>query len=184
VPNNNTQRGSMLMDWSTALSLAATTAMVAVPGLRTFVHESQRSAVVNELQLDVRRAARTANETGQAVTLCAKLARSQRCAEHGNWSDGWIAFVDADGNGRMEAGEARLQLWQRSNPHVGMGVAAEPATITFRPFYARPFLGTTEAQVTVWDRAGHGGARTVAVDGSGVPVLSEVRWPAGAGDAP
>lgn len=170
-------RGSLLVDWSTALSITATAAMVAVPGLRTFVHESQRSAVVNELQLDVRRAARAANELGRSVTLCARSTRGARCAGDGNWSNGWIAFVDADADGVMAANEAQLQLWQQGNPHPGMGVAAQPAVITFRPYYAAPFLGTTEAQVTVWDPEGYGGARTVAVGRGGVPQLSEVRFP-------
>jgi Tfp pilus assembly protein FimT len=170
-------RGSLLVDWSTALSITATTAMVAVPGLRTFVHESQRSAVINEVQLDVRRAARAANELGRSVTLCARTRPAGPCASNGNWSNGWIAFVDADGDGVMSAAEARQQLWQQGNPHPGMGVSAQPATITFRPYYAAPFLGATEAQVTVWDPEGFGGARTVEVGRSGVPVLSEVRFP-------
>lgn len=170
-------RGSLLVDWSTALSITATTAMVAVPGLRTFVHESQRTSVVNEIQLDVRHAARAANELGQSVTLCARSTRGDRCAGDSNWSHGWIAFVDTDGDGAMAAGEARLQLWQRRNAQAGMGVSAQPAVITFRPYYAAPYRGTTEAQVTVWDREGYGGARTVEVGRSGVPQLSEVRFP-------
>jgi len=175
VLKNKGSRGSLLVDWSTALSVAATTAMVVVPGLRGFVHESQRSAVVNEIQIDVRRAARVANDTGRNVTLCALHAAGQRCDERGDWNRGWLAFVDDNGNGVLDARERRL--WQTRNRHEGMGVAASPAVITFRPYYLPPYLGTTAAEVTVWDRAGHGGARTVAVGPGGVPQLSEVRFP-------
>ena len=177
VLNTKTEAGSLLVDWSTALSLAATTAMVAVPGLQTFVHESQRSAVVNQLQLEIRKANDAANAMAQTVTLCASVADGSRCATDSNWSGGWLAFVDVDGDGAMSAGETRLTLWRARSPHPGIGVVAEPATISFRPYYSRPFRGSTEAQVTVWDRAGHGGARTVEVDRAGVPRLSEVRWP-------
>jgi Tfp pilus assembly protein FimT len=168
-------RGSLLVDWSTALSITATTAMVAVPGLRDFVHESQRSAVVNEIQLDVRRAARVANDTGRIVSLCALHAGGQRCDERGDWNRGWLAFVDQDGDGVMDPRERRL--WRTRNPQAGVGVAASPSVIIFRPYYLAPYLGTTEADVTVWDRAGFGGARTVTVGPGGVPQLSEVRFP-------
>lgn len=179
MQKTKTEGGSLLVDWSTALSLAATTAMVAVPGLQTFVHESQRSAVVNQLQLEIRRANEASNALAQTVTLCASAADGRRCAADGNWSAGWLAFVDLDGDGAMSPGETRLKLWHARNREPGIGVVAEPATISFRPYYSRPFLGTTEAQVTVWDREGHGGARTVEVDRAGVPRLSEVRWPTG-----
>jgi len=168
-------RGGLLVDWSTALSVAATTAMVAVPGLRNFVHESQRAAVVNELQVDVRRAARVANDTGRVVTLCAMHRSGQSCDERGDWNRGWLAFVDANGNGVMEPRERRL--WQTRNPQAGMGVAASPTVLTFRPYYIAPYLGSTEGEITVWDRAGFGGARTVGIGPGGVTQLSEVRFP-------
>lgn len=175
VPSMRRSQGNLLVDWSTALSIGATAAMVAVPGLRDFVHESQRSAVVNEIQLDVRRAARIANASGRAVTLCALHVSGSRCDDRGDWNRGWLAYVDADGDGALDAGERRL--WQTRNRHQGMGVAAAPAVIVFRPYYVPPYLGTTAAEVTVWDRAGHGGARTVGVGPGGVPQLSPVRFP-------
>lgn len=172
---NNKSRGSLLVDWSTALSVAAGTAMVAVPGLRDFVHESQRSAVVNEIQLDVRRAARQANDLGRPVSLCAMHANGARCDERGDWNRGWLAFVDDNGDGVRDARERRL--WSTGNPHAGMGIAAYPTVVTFRPYYVAPYLGSTQAQVTVWDRQGFGGARTIEVGPGGVPQLSEVRFP-------
>lgn len=167
------QGGGLLVDWSTALSLAATTAMVAVPGLRTFVHEAQRSAVVNTLQLEIRKAAQAANELGQTVTMCASNARADGCAEDGNWSRGWIAFVDVDNSGAMEAGEAQLRLWSTSNGHANIAVASVPAALSFRPFYARPYGGATPGRVAVCDREGAGGARGIEVDRAGVPRLAE-----------
>lgn len=170
-----TQKGSLLMDWSTALSLAATAAMVAVPGLRTFVHESQRSAVVNTLQLEIRKAARTANEMGQPVSLCASNARGDGCGATGDWSGGWIAFVDADGDGALAPHEKGLRLWSTRNGHPNIAVASAPAVLSFRPFYARPYGGSTQARLTICDRAGAGGSRSIEVDRGGVPRLSDGR---------
>ena len=168
-----TQKGSLFVDWSTALSLAATAAMFAVPGLRTFVHESQRSAVVNKLQLEIRKAAQTANQTGRTVTLCASNARSDGCGSTNDWSGGWIAFVDADGSGAMETDERGLRLWSTRNGHANIAVAGETPALSFRPFYARPYGGTTPGRLTVCDRAGSGGSRSIEVDRAGVPRLAE-----------
>jgi Tfp pilus assembly protein FimT len=171
-------RGSLLVDWSTALSVAATAAMVAVPGLKTFVHESQRSAVVNEIQFQVRKAALAANERGQTISLCASALRSEGCADSADWSGGWTAFVDLNGDGAMQAGETRL--WSTRNEHRNIAVAAAPAVFSFRPFYARPYNhGTTPGQLTVCDREGSGGTRSVVVDRAGIPRLSEARSSAG-----
>lgn len=162
------------MDWSTATSLVATTAMVAVPGLRTFVHQSQRSAVVNELQLEVRQAERAANQLGYPVTLCASSADGGRCAAGADWSGGWVAFVDMNGDGEMDAREARLTLWRTRNGHPNIRVSATPATFSFMPFYTRAGASTT-GTIAVCDRQGSGGARTVEVGRGAVPQLSPAR---------
>lgn len=163
----------MLVDWSTALSVAATAAMLAVPGLKTFVHESQRSSVVNEIQVSVRKAAQLANERGQTISLCASNRRGDGCADGADWSAGWVAFIDLDSDGALGDGEARL--WSARNELPNIRVSASPAVFSFRPFYARPYnAGTTSGRLTVCDREGSGGMRSVIVDRAGVPRLSDV----------
>jgi type IV fimbrial biogenesis protein FimT len=164
-------RGSMLVDWSTAASLVAAAAMFAVPGLQTFIHESQRCAVVNQLQRDMRLAATKASQLGQTVTLCASAADSERCAGHGDWSGGWIAFVDMNGDGTMQKDESRLRLWKSVNDQANIVVTASAESFSFRPYFARPYLGTEPGQVVVCDREGHGGSRVVEIDRAGAPRL-------------
>lgn len=174
VHNIRASQGSMLVDWSTAASIAATALMVGVPGLRTFVHESQRCAVVNQLQQEMRLAATKASQLGQTVTLCARKADGAGCAEHGNWSDGWIAFVDMDGDGAMQRDEAPLRLWETRNTQANIVVAGSAPAFTFRPYFARPYRGTEPGHLTVCDRKGHGGSRVIEVDRSGAPRLGDV----------
>jgi len=163
------QWGSLLVDWSTAASIITTSAMVGIPGLRTFVHESQRAAVVNELQLEVRRAARTAGNLDRVVMLCA-VAADGTCSGTADWSHGWIAFVDIDANGVMDPEEATdAVLWRTSNGHPNIVVSVEPAVLVFRPGFVTESLG----QITVCDRERHGGARTIGIVRGGVPVLGE-----------
>lgn len=172
MPNFAASRGSILVDWSTAVSLAATAAMVTVPGLRTFVHESQRSAVVNELQAEIRQAATSANQLGQTVTLCATDAAGRHCAGAGDWSQGWLAFVDANGDGAMQDGEARL--WRTPNTERNIAVHATPAAFSFRPYYKRPFETTEPGHLVICDRKGHGGQRAIEINAAGVPRLGAV----------
>ena len=169
MSGKGSQRGSLIVDWSTGLSLAASV-LLAVPGLRTFVHESQRAAVVNELQLELRRAARAADQLGQTVTLCG-MAADGRCAASGDWSSGWVAFIDVDGDGAMGERETRLELWRLRSDQPQIAVNANPRAFSFRPFYAAVALGaSTSGHFTVCDRAGHGGSRTLDVR-RGTPEL-------------
>lgn len=161
----------MLVDWSTAASLAATAAMFAVPGLQTFIHESQRCAVVNQLQRDMRLAATKASQLGQTVTLCASAAGSERCAKSGDWSGGWLAFVDMNGDGAMQKDETRLRLWKSVNERTNIAVTASAGAFSFRPYFARPYLGTEPGRVVVCDRERHGGSRVVEIDRAGAPHL-------------
>jgi Tfp pilus assembly protein FimT len=166
-------RGSLLVDWSTAASLMAAAVMF-VPGVRTFVHESQRSAVVNELQLEVRRALQVANQLGQPVTLCATAPRGNRCAEDSSdWSAGWTAFVDEDDDGRMNESESSQLLWQTQNSHPHIAVEAYPAAFSFRPRHASAGLrDNTAGEITVRDRQMSGGHRTIRIPRSGLPRLA------------
>lgn len=176
MANLKRNRGSMLVDWSTAVSLATTTAMFAVPGLKTFVHESQRSVVVNELQTEIRTAAAQADQLGETITLCGTDARGERCAEDGaDWSHGWLAFVDMNGDGLMQDDEKALRLWRTPNTELNIAVRAEPAVFSFRPYYKRPAEGTEPGTLTVCDRKGHGGRRDIQINTAGVPRLGAVQ---------
>lgn len=166
-------RGSILVDWSTAASLAATALMVGVPGLRTFIHESQRCAVVNQLQQEMRLATTKASQLGQTVTVCATAAGSERCAGHADWSGGWMAFVDMNGDGEMQKDEANLRLWRTANTQENIVVAASAPAFSFRPYFARPYLGTEPGHVVVCDRKGHGGSRKIEIDRAGALRLGE-----------
>jgi Tfp pilus assembly protein FimT len=164
--------GHLLVDWSAGLGFAATALMFAVPGLKTFVHETHRSAVVNDLQLTIRQATSAANQTAQAVVMCAASADGARCAEDENWSGGWVAFVDVNANGEMDGPEQRLVLSSTRNSHAHVAVVAAPATLTFQPFYAQRPVEST-AHIVVCDRLGRDGGRRVDIDRAGVPSVSK-----------
>lgn len=163
------QGGSFGFEASTALSLAASL-VLALPGLREFVHESHRSAVVNALQLDLRRASSAAGQLGRAVSLCGRDASGQRCAAGTDWSRGWLAFVDADGDGAMGVREESLVLWAVENSHPDLRLTASDAVIALVPPWS-PLAPAGAREVTVCDLSGHGGGRTVALGHGSVPSL-------------
>lgn len=163
------QRGSFGFEASTALSLAASL-VLALPGLREFVHESHRSAVVNALQLDLRRASSTAGQIGRAVSLCGRDRSGQRCAPGTDWSRGWLAFVDADGDGAMDGREEKLVLWAVENSHPDLRLTASGAVIAMVPPWS-PLAPADARQITVCDLSGHAAGRTVALGRGSVPSL-------------
>ena len=166
-------RGSILVDWSTAASIAATALMVGVPGLKTFIHESQRCGVVNQLQQEMRLAATKASQFGQTVTLCAVASGGERCAGEADWSHGWMAFVDFNRDGAMQDDEAPMRIWRTANTHANIAVSASRPSFSFHPYFARPYLGTEPGRMVVCDRKGHGGRRVIEVDRGGAPRLGE-----------
>jgi len=85
-------------------------ASLALPNLSTVVRSSQRSAAYNTIAGTINLARLEAIKRSRVVVLCASSdLNSCQSATGANWNDGWLVFVDGNGDGALDSGETVLR---------------------------------------------------------------------------
>jgi len=153
------------------LSLTAFLISTIFSPFQHFMQDSRRCAVVNDLMITVRQVQKIADQMGRTVSVCAAAdAAATRCSPTADWSRGWIAFVDLNGDGRMDHLEADAVLLRTVNGEAGVKVSATEAAFSFRPYYA-PSAGTARGAgaFAVCDARGASSTREVVVSAHAAP---------------
>jgi type IV fimbrial biogenesis protein FimT len=109
--------GFSLVELLTVLGCVGAMACVAVPSLDAMAGSMRVSAASNDLLGDIFRARSEAMTRNRRVSLC-KSADGQTCAPGGGWHQGWIVFIDDDGDGLRSPAEALLQRQPALDPKL------------------------------------------------------------------
>ena len=99
-PRERAQRGVTLIEVMTVVGIVAVLLAVGVPSFREFVARNRLDGAAQELMTSLNYARSEATRRGAQVTV--RLAGT---AGSKNWGSGWSMFVDADGDGTLDAGE-------------------------------------------------------------------------------
>ncbi|MCK7593224.1 GspH/FimT family protein [Pseudomarimonas salicorniae] len=108
--NKATQRGLSLVELLLGLGLAGFMLVVAVPGMQALGARSERAAINNSLLATLALARSEALRRRQDTIVCPAQPAASGCRSDGAWHEGWMSFVDANGNGRFDSGESLLQV--------------------------------------------------------------------------
>jgi len=101
-------RGFTLVETLSVTAATAVLVSVAVPSFDALMASSRLSTAANDLLGDLLLTRSEAMKRRLRVTLC-KSGDGQWCSGAGGWQQGWIVFVDANGDGQRAAGEALLR---------------------------------------------------------------------------
>ena len=123
--------GYSLIEALLCLALAALLLGLALPPLSPLLAEQRVSAAIMQLERSLALARAAAVERGRRLTLCPNNGGTE-CLR--DWTRGSMLFHDANGNRRLDAGEALLRR--------GMG-AGKGLTIIYRAFGNRQYLQFT-----------------------------------------
>lgn len=108
--NNFTiNKGFTLIELLVTLSVASILLAVAAPNYREFVQESRMAAQSNILLSSIMLAKSEAIKRNNSATICPST-NGTNCTGGTVWSNGWIVFADADGNGVVDAGEEIISV--------------------------------------------------------------------------
>ncbi len=107
------QQGFTLYELLITIVIVAILMSIGIPSFRTFTRNSEMAAAVNDLLGSFTVARSEAARAKQNISICASsdsMTATPSCT--GEFEDGWIVFVDTDGDVQLDAGEALL----RSHP--------------------------------------------------------------------
>lgn len=123
-------KGFTLIELLIVLTLVTILATLAIPSYKNLVEKNRARVQVNQLISAINLARSEAIRRHQVVTLC-KSEEGKSCS--GEWSQGWIIFVDRQASGQVNAGDEILRVFaavpkgsflewiaQRSNDYLQM----------------------------------------------------------------
>lgn len=157
-----TIRGFTLIELLVTLSIAAILLTVAVPNFIAFVQNNRMASQANDFVTMLNYARSEAVKRNQRVTVCSSTSGSS-CSGSTNWDGGLIVFVDNDGDGTVDAGEAILQVRQALESGNTLRAGAQ-VRITYQSNGFSPGFGDT---FKLCDARGTATARAIVISPQG-----------------
>ena len=109
TPHAVANGGFTLIEVMITAALMSIVLSLGVPELHGFVADSRMITAVNDLVRDANVARSEAVKRGGRVTLCTS-DDGTTCGGLGDWADGWIAFVDTNGDAVADAVEKIVRV--------------------------------------------------------------------------
>lgn len=155
--------GFTFMEAITAMLIASVLVAVAVPAMadaRSVAHaKAARAALLESITQSIAHSALTGSE----VVLCAS-GDGIACSGQPEWSGGWLAYADLDGNRERTDGETLLRRQQALDGGVHLRSTAGRTRLIFRPNGGNVGSNVT---FTLCDRRGPDKAVTLVMANNG-----------------
>jgi len=110
---NAASAGFTITELAIVMSVIAILAAIGVPSYKYVTTSNRIAGEINGLLGDMQFARSEAVKEGQTVTVCASSTPYTQCSGSpagSAWQNGWIVFLDANGDKIVQAGEAILRV--------------------------------------------------------------------------
>jgi len=101
--------GFTLTELVMTMSIVAILAAIGIPSFKYVTASNRIASEINGLLGDMQFARSEAVKQGQSVTVCLS-ANGKTCTGGSAWQNGWIVFLDANFNQKVDAGEAIIRV--------------------------------------------------------------------------
>jgi len=143
----NRHKGFTLVELMIALVVAAILIQVVAPGFQKMIKDNRVRSEVYALRAGLNQARSEAITRRQVVIFCAGTAATGCAAAGTNWADGYIAFVDANGNDvynppATTADEEVIVFAHLAKPSEIIEIQFDNGGDTFLQFQPQGYTGT------------------------------------------
>jgi type IV fimbrial biogenesis protein FimT len=125
------QVGFTLIELMITLVVAAILLTVGVPSFVDLLQRNRMASLANEMVGSMQMARSEAVTRNATVTMCAKLDNTT-CGG-ASWGDGWLIFIDVDGDAVVDAGDDDLVLNVMESDSEGVDYTATATDLTYLP---------------------------------------------------
>jgi type IV fimbrial biogenesis protein FimT len=158
-----TQTGITLIELLTALAVLGILLGIALPGVQGAIEGARASEAKSGLLSSATLAISRAAVSGRRSVLCPS-ADGQVCDDGADWSQGWIAFTDRDGNREREPDETVIYRQPRLGGKVRLRSTEGRTRIVFQ---ANGGNAGSNVTFTLCDGRGPSRAETVVLNNRG-----------------
>lgn len=127
------QRGLSLTEVLIALALMLVATCVVLPAAASALERVRVARVQGELAESFLQCARHAVAAGAPAVLCPSAAGGAGCGDANDWSGGWLAFADLDGDRRYGAGDTLLRRSPALDGDLRLLASSQRTRIVFQP---------------------------------------------------
>jgi type IV fimbrial biogenesis protein FimT len=103
------KQGFTLIELIATLAVVAITLMLGIPSFKEAVQNNYMTSKINELVTDINLTRSEAVKRATTVTICNRSTDST-CSASDNWVNGWLVFVDRNGDGSRTDDEELLRV--------------------------------------------------------------------------
>lgn len=130
-PYRPSPRGFTLLDLLIAMTIACILFGIAIPAYQNTVARIQAGSARSDLTTTLFDALRHATVLGQEIVVCP--ASAGQCIGGRDWSEGWIAFIDRDGDRLRGPGEQLIRRKSALPERIRLLGSAGRPRIVFQP---------------------------------------------------
>jgi type IV fimbrial biogenesis protein FimT len=159
---SRSKAGFTLVELLTCLAIASILLCVAGPACADLVQRSHAAAARAALLDSIARAVRHSALAGSEVVLCPGTATG--CSATYDWSGGWIAYADSDGDRTRDAGETLLHVVPALASGIHLVTSSGRKRLVFQPLGGN---GGSNATFTLCDQRGTGSAVALVLSNDG-----------------
>ena len=137
---------------------------IGIPSMTAYVQNDRLTTQINTLVGHFAYARSEAVKRSQQVSVCVSN-NTTSCTGGNNWQDGWIIYVDSDGDGSFTAGEEILRAKQtlEGSNTLKPGTIASQVTYDYRGFVTAASVGT----FSLCDSRGASYGKAIAISTTG-----------------
>ena len=156
------QTGFTLLELMVTLSIVVVFSMIALPSMSEFIKNEKLTTQINGLVASLQRARSEAILRHVPITVCSSDNGSS-CTNDA-WNEGWILFVDVNGDGAVDAEDEILQIRDKLEGNTTLSSSSGATIITYDSRGFTPNVATT---FSLCDDRGSSYGKAISISNTG-----------------